>query len=253
MPGLLSGKTAVITGGTAGIGLATAQLFIAEGAKVFITGRREAELMAAVSTLGSRATGVRGDAGVSEDLDRLYAAVAECGNGLDIVFANAGITDIARLEDVTEQHLDLLLTTNVKGVVFTVQKALPLLRDNASIILNASTAAERGREGNGTYAATKAAVRSFARTWANELRERAIRVNAVLPGTTATPGVDNLARQTNPGATFEEFRTGRVAGIPLGRLAEPSEVANAVLFLASELSSFITGAALPVDGGSNQI
>jgi NAD(P)-dependent dehydrogenase (short-subunit alcohol dehydrogenase family) len=147
MTGLLTGKTAVVTGGTSGIGLATAHRFIAEGAYVFITGRREPELRAAVDALGPRAVGVRGDVGVSEDLDRLYAAVAERGNGLDVVFANAGITDVARLTEVTEHHLDLLLTTNVKGIVFTVQKALPLLRDNASVILNGSIAAERGREG----------------------------------------------------------------------------------------------------------
>jgi NAD(P)-dependent dehydrogenase (short-subunit alcohol dehydrogenase family) len=253
MAGLLVGKTAVITGGTSGIGLATAQKFIAEGAEVFITGRRQPELSAALDMLGPRATGVRGDVGVAEDLDRLYAAVAERGNGLDIVFANAGITEVARLEDVTEQHLDLLLTTNVKGVVFTVQKALPLLHDNASVILNGSIAADRGREGNGTYAASKAAIRSFARTWANELRDRGIRVNAVITGSTATPGSDNLARQTNPDATVEEFRAGRIGGIPLGRMGEPAEIANVVLFLASDLSSYVTGAALPVDGGSNQV
>jgi NAD(P)-dependent dehydrogenase (short-subunit alcohol dehydrogenase family) len=220
------------------------QRFIAEGAEVFITGRRQPEPIAAVNTLGPQATGVRGDVGVSEDLDRLYATVAERGNGLDIVFVNAGIT---------EQHLDLLLTTNVKGAVFTVQKALPLLHDNASVILNGSIAGDHGREGNGTYAATKATVRSFARTWANELRDRGIRVNAVVPGTTATPGIDNLARQTNPDATLDEFRAGRISGIPLGRLGDPVEIANAILLRASDLSSYITGAALPVDGGSNQI
>jgi NAD(P)-dependent dehydrogenase (short-subunit alcohol dehydrogenase family) len=208
---------------------------------------------AAADALGSQAVGVRGDVGVGEDLDRLYAAVAERGHGLDIVFANAGITDIATLADVTEQHLDLLLTTNMKGIVFTVQKALPLLRDNASVILNGSIAAARGRAGNGTYAATKAAVRSFARTWANELRERGIRVNTVITGTTATPGIDNLARQSNPDVSLEEFRANRSSGIPLGRLADPAEIASAVLFLAGDLSSYITGAALPVDGGANQI
>jgi NAD(P)-dependent dehydrogenase (short-subunit alcohol dehydrogenase family) len=165
----------------------------------------------------------------------------------------AGISEIAVLDAITEQHLDLLWSVNVKGVVFTVQKALPLLNDHASVIVNSSVAADRGREGMGMYAATKAALRSFARTWANELRARNIRVNAVIPGTTDTPGLDTLATQTDPNATSEEFRAHRISGIPMGRVAEPVEVANAVLFLASDLSSFTTGAALPVDGGTNQI
>jgi NAD(P)-dependent dehydrogenase (short-subunit alcohol dehydrogenase family) len=250
---LLSGKTAVITGGATGIGLATALRFVAEGAYVFIFGRRQAELDAAISQLGEKATGVAGDVTNGRDLDRLYAAVAEAGRGLDIVFANAGISEIAVLDAITEQHLDLLWSVNVKGVVFTVQKALPLLNDHASVIVNSSVAADRGREGMGMYAATKAALRSFARTWANELRARNIRVNAVIPGTTDTPGLDTLATQTDPNATSEEFRAHRISGIPMGRVAEPVEVANAVLFLASDLSSFTTGAALPVDGGTNQI
>jgi NAD(P)-dependent dehydrogenase (short-subunit alcohol dehydrogenase family) len=253
MTGLLDGKTAVITGATSGIGLATAQRFIEEGAEVFITGRRKSELDTAAAQLGSAAVGVHGDVGVGADLDRLYQQVAERGRGLDVVFANAGVSAVARLGDITEAHLDELLSTNLKGVVFTVQKALPLLNDNGSVILNSSVAAERGREGMGTYAATKAAVRSFARTWANELRVRGIRVNAILPGSTATPGIDTLARQTDPDASIDAFRAARTAGIPLGRFADAHEVADAVVFLASDLSSFTTGAALPVDGGSNQI
>jgi NAD(P)-dependent dehydrogenase (short-subunit alcohol dehydrogenase family) len=251
--GLLDGKTAVITGGTSGIGLATAARFVAEGARVFITGRRQAQLDEALGQLGERAKGVRGDVGSSADLDRLYAAAAEDGHGLDIVVANAGVTAVARIGDITEEHLDTLLTTNIKGVVFTVQKALPLLNDGASIIITGSTTAERGREGIGVYAATKAAVRSFARTWANELKGRGIRVNVIVAGSTATPGSDNLAEQTRPGESITQFRADRIGGIPLGRFGEPDEIANAALFLASDLASFTTGSTVTADGGANQI
>ncbi len=251
--GLLDGKTAVITGGTSGIGLATAARFVDEGAWVFITGRRHAQLDEALGQLGERANGVRGDVGAGADLDRLYAAVAEAGRGLDIVVANAGVTAVARIGDITEDHLDTLLSTNIKGVVLTVQKALPLMNDGASIIITGSTTAERGREGLGVYAATKAAVRSFARTWANELKERGIRVNVIVAGSTATPGSDNLAEQTSPGESITQFRANRIAGIPLGRFGEPDEIANAALFLASDLASFTTGSTVTADGGANQI
>ena len=251
--GLLEGKTAVITGGTSGIGLATAARFVDEGAWVFITGRRQAQLDDALGQLGERANGVRGDVGAGADLDRLYTAVAEAGRGLDIVVANAGVTAVARIGDITEDHLDTLLSTNIKGVVFTVQKALPLLNDGASIIITGSTTAERGREGLGVYAATKAAVRSFARTWANELKGRGIRVNVIVAGSTATPGSDNLADQTSPGESITQFRANRIAGIPLGRFGEPDEIANAALFLASDLASFTTGSTVTADGGANQI
>ena len=251
--GLLDSKTAVITGGTTGIGLATAARFVDEGARVFITGRRQAQLDDALGQLGGRANGVRGDVGAGADLDRLYAAVAEAGRGLDIVVANAGVTAVARIGDITEDHLDTLLSTNIKGVVFTVQKALPLLNDGASIIITGSTTAERGREGLGVYAATKAAVRSFARTWANELKGRGIRVNVIVAGSAATPGSDNLADQTSPGESITQFRANRVAGIPLGRFGEPDEIANAALFLASDLASFTTGSTVTADGGANQI
>jgi NAD(P)-dependent dehydrogenase (short-subunit alcohol dehydrogenase family) len=251
--GLLDGKTAVITGGTTGIGLATAARFVDEGARVFITGRRQAQLDEALGQLGERANGVRGDVGAGADLDRLYAAVAEAGRGLDIVVANAGVTAVARIGDITEDHLDTLLSTNIKGVVFTVQKALPLLNDGASIIITGSTTAERGREGLGIYAATKAAVRSFARTWANELKGRGIRVNVIVAGSTATPGSDNLADQTSPDESITQFRANRIAGIPLGRFGEPNEIANAALFLASDLASFTTGSTVTADGGANQI
>jgi NAD(P)-dependent dehydrogenase (short-subunit alcohol dehydrogenase family) len=251
--GLLDGKTAVITGGTSGIGLATAARFVDEGARVFISGRRQAQLDEALGQLGERANGVRGDVGAGADLDRLYTAVAEAGRGLDIVVANAGVTAVARIGDITEDHLDTLLSTNIKGVVFTVQKALPLLNDGASIIIAGSTTAERGREGLGVYAATKAAVRSFARTWANELKGRGIRVNVIVAGSTATPGSDNLADQTSPGESITQFRANRIAGIPLGRFGEPDEIANAALFLASDLASFTTGSTVTADGGANQI
>jgi NAD(P)-dependent dehydrogenase (short-subunit alcohol dehydrogenase family) len=251
--GLLDDKTAVITGGTSGIGLATADRFVNEGARVFITGRRQAELDAALRQLGERATGVRGDVGVTADLDRLYAAVAEIGSGLDVVMANAGISGIAQIGHITEEHVDTLVATNIKGVVFTVQKALPLLNDGASIILTGSTTADRGREGLGVYAATKAAIRSFARTWANELKGRGIRVNVIVAGSTATPGTDNLAEQTNPDVPLAQFRADRIAGIPLGRFGEPDEIASAALFLASDLSSFSTGSTVTADGGANQV
>jgi NAD(P)-dependent dehydrogenase (short-subunit alcohol dehydrogenase family) len=251
--GLLDDKTAVITGGTSGIGLAIAARFVGEGAQVFITGRRQTQLDEAVAQLGGRAIGVRGDVGAGADLDRLYAAVAEAGRGLDIVVANAGVTAVARIGDITEDHLDTLLSTNIKGVVFTVQKALPLLNDGASIIITGSTTADRGREGLGVYAATKAAVRSFARTWANELKGRGIRVNVIVAGSTATPGSDNLAEQTSPGESITQFRADRIAGIPLGRFGEPDEIANVALFLASDLASFTTGSTVTADGGATQI
>jgi NAD(P)-dependent dehydrogenase (short-subunit alcohol dehydrogenase family) len=252
--GLLDRKTAVITGGNSGIGFATAQRFIVEGAaRVFISGRRQPELDAAVKELGPRAVAVRGDVGVAADLDRLYTEVGAAGTGLDIVVANAGFTRVARLGDITDDDLDALLTTNVKGVVYTVQKALPLLNEGASVILIGSTTADRGRAGLSIYAASKAAVRSLARGWANEVADRNIRVNVVVAGSTATPGSDTLAAQTNPGVSVDEFRAGRVADIPLGRFADPVEIANAAVFLASDLSSFVTGSTVTADGGFNQV
>jgi NAD(P)-dependent dehydrogenase (short-subunit alcohol dehydrogenase family) len=228
---LLKDKTAVITGGTTGIGLATAKRFVEEGAYVFITGRRQAELEAAVKEIGDgNVTGVQGDVSVAADLDRLYAAVTDSGRRLDVVFANAAVIDVARLGDITEQHMDTQLDIDFKGVVFTVQKALPLLNDGGSIILNSSNTNAKGSDGIGVYAAIKAAVRSLARTWASELRDRKIRVNVVSPGATETPGVNELAEVLFPGPD-----------------------AAAVVFLASDLSSFTTGADIPVDGGINQI
>ncbi|BCZ24268.1 SDR family oxidoreductase [Mycobacterium senriense] len=252
--GLLDNKIAVITGANSGIGLATAQRFLDEGAdRVFITGRRQPELDDAASKLGPRATAVRGDVGRPEDLDRLYLEVAAARGGLDIVMANAGSTRVARLGEITDDDLDALLTTNVRGVVYTVQKALPLLNDGASIILTGSTTADRGRAGLSIYAATKAAVRSLARAWANELADRNIRVNVIVAGSTATPGSNALAAQTDPDASIEAFRAERIASIPLGRFADPTEIANAAVFLASDLSSFSTGSTVTADGGFNQV
>ena len=191
---LLEGKTAVITGGSTGIGFATAKRFVEEGAYVFITGRRQAELDLAVKELGDNATGVQGDVSKAEDLDRLYSVVADSGRRIDVVFANAAILEVARIGEITEEQLDYQLGVDFKGVVFTVQKALPLLNDGGSVILNASTTAVRGNDAIGVYGAIKAAVRSFARTWALELRDRGIRVNSVSPGATDTPGIETLAR-----------------------------------------------------------
>ncbi|WP_396904287.1 SDR family NAD(P)-dependent oxidoreductase [Mycolicibacterium phlei] len=251
--GLLDDRTAVITGGNSGIGLATAKRLAAEGAFVFVTGRRQAELDAAVKEIGDNAVGVRGDVTEPEDLDRLYRVVADHGRGIDVLFANAAVIDVARLGEITEQHLDYLLDIDFKGLVFTVQKALPLLNDGAWVILNSSNANAKGSDAYGVYAAIKAAVRSLARTWASELRDKGIRVNAVSPGATDTPGLEAFAHQLLPGPdALEEFDQ-LTAAIPMGRRGEPDEVANAVLFLASDLSSYTTGAEIPVDGGINQI
>jgi len=252
---LLEGKTAVITGGSTGIGFATAKRFVEEGAYVFITGRRQAELDVAVKELGDNATGVQGDVSKAEDLDRLYSVVADSGRRIDVVFPNAAILEVARIGDITEEQLDYQLGVDFKGVVFTVQKALPLLNDGGSIILNASTTAVRGNDAIGVYGAIKAAVRSLARTWALELRDRGIRVNSVSPGATDTPGIETLAGMLFPGQhdSKEQFENYQRSIVPMGRFGTPDEVANAVLFLASDLSSFTTGADIPVDGGINQI
>ncbi|WP_421107291.1 SDR family NAD(P)-dependent oxidoreductase [Streptomyces sp. NEAU-S77] len=249
--GQLEGKTAVITGGGTGIGLATAIRLAAEGAHVFITGRRKTVLDAAVETIGSaRATAVAGDISDLADLDRLYDAVRARGRGLDVLFANAAAASFATLEQVTEEHLDETFGVNVRGTVFTVQKALPLLNDGASVILNSSVRAGDGVAAFGAYAASKAAIRSFARTWANELKGRNIRGNAISPGTIDTPGLDGVAGTGDDAAAI---KSRFAAGVPLGRIGRPDEVANVVAFLASEQSSFILGADLYVDGGEMQI
>ena len=246
----LQGKTAVVTGGTSGIGLATARRFAAEGAHVVITGRRKDAIDAAVAEIGDGVTGVPGDVADLDDLDRLYAAVAQQGRGIDVLFANAGGGSFSRLEQVSEEHFDEIFDANVKGLVFTVQKALPLLNDGASVILAGSTSASAGKEAFGVYGASKAAVRSFARTWANELKGRRIRVNTLTPGPTDTPGITGLAPDPEKAAQMKGFLASQ---IPLGRMGTPEDIASAALFLASEQSSFITGIELFVDGGVNQI
>ncbi|WP_326798145.1 SDR family oxidoreductase [Streptomyces sp. NBC_01808] len=250
--GQLDGKTAVVTGGSTGMGLASARRFADEGAHVYLTGRRQEVLDAAVASIGRGATGVRGDVAGPADLDRLYERIAADGRRVDVLYANAGVGEAAPLAQVTEEHLDLLLGVNVRGTVFTVQKALPLLNDHASVILSASIWTVEGPEGFGVYAATKAATRSFARTWANELKERGIRVNAISPGTIDTPGLDEVVGggHTEQGRQVKEFLVSR---IPLGRLGTPEDVADVALFLASDQSRFVTGAELFVDGGTVQV
>lgn len=249
--GQLDGKTAVVTGATSGIGRASAVRLAAEGAHVFVTGRREAELDDVVAEIGeAQATGVRGDVAVLADLDRLFDAVREQQRRVDILFANAGGGEFARLEDVTEEHFDGTFGANVKGLLFTVQKALPLLNDGASVILTGSTAGSGGGEAFGVYSASKAAVRSLARTWANELKRRGIRVNTLSPGPIDTPGLAGLAPDEERARGLKDSL---VAGVPLGRMGRPEEVADAVLFLASDQSSFITGVELFVDGGQMQV
>ena len=248
MAQVLSGKTAVITGGSTGIGLATAQRFVDEGARVFITGRRQAELDAAVKELGDAAIGVQGDVGNPADLDRLYAEVAEAGSGIDVLFVNAATVEAAPLGQITEDSVDRQLDIHFKGMLFTVQKALPLLKDGGSIVLNSSIVASKGIAGLTVYSAIKAAIRSFARTWAGELRGRHIRVNAVSPGYIATPGLEGLAAQQGA-PSWDAFNTTRSTEIPLGRLGTPQDIADAVLFLASDQSTYVTGTELLVDGG----
>ncbi|MCX4572096.1 SDR family oxidoreductase [Streptomyces sp. NBC_01571] len=248
--GQLTGKVAIVTGGTTGIGLATAKRFAAEGAQVYVTGRRKAELDAAVQDIGSGAVGIQGDIADLGDLDRLYAAVEQDGRRIDVLFANAGGGEFARLEDVTEEHFDQTFGINVRGLLFTVQKALPLLNEGASVIVPGSTAAASGGEAFGVYAATKAAIRSLARTWANELKGRGIRVNVIVPGPIDTPGIAGLAPDSEQAGQLK----GHLASlVPLGRMGRTEEVAGAVLFLASDQSSFTTGSELYVDGGQNQV
>jgi NAD(P)-dependent dehydrogenase (short-subunit alcohol dehydrogenase family) len=248
--GKLEGKIALITGGNSGIGLATAKQFVNEGAYVFITGRRNSELAAAVKEIGGNVTGVQGDVSNLGDLDRLFAQIKREKGKLDIVFANAGVAEVSPLGKITEEHYDSIFNINVKGVVFTVQKALPLMPDGASIILNASIVASKGLSANSVYSATKAAVRSFARTWTTDLKERRIRVNAVSPGFIDTPGLSNLLASTGTGQQGKEMISN---AIPLGRFGTPDQIAKAVVFLASDDSSYITGTELFVDGGFAQV
>ncbi|MDT0322370.1 SDR family NAD(P)-dependent oxidoreductase [Streptomyces millisiae] len=249
--GQLEGKTAVVTGGGTGIGLATALRLADEGAYVFITGRRQDQLEAAVDIIGTdRTTAVVSDVGKAEELDRLYDTVRARGQGLDVLVANAAIGSFVTLEQTTEDHFDQTFAVNTRGTLFTVQKALPLLKEGASIVLVGSTAADRGMEAFGAYAASKAAVRSFARTWSVELKGRDIRVNVVSPAWIETPGITTTFGDEE---AFQAIKEHVAATVPRGRMGTPEEAAAVVAFLASQQSSYITGANFYVDGGANQI
>ncbi|MET1075259.1 MAG: SDR family oxidoreductase [Umezawaea sp.] len=241
----LHGKTAVITGGTVGMAMTTAKLFVEEGAHVVITGRRKDKLDAAVAAIGRNVTGVQGDVGNLDDLDRLVETIANRGGGVDVLFASAANwTFDEPLGTVTEQSFDEVFDVNVRGTFFTVQKLLPLMSDGASIILNGSAAAVQGSPGSTVYAASKAALRSFARTWTTDLKDRRIRVNVLNPGAIRTPSFETLPKK---------FTSQVVSAIPAGRLGTEADVATTALFLASADSSYITGAELPVDGGLTQV
>jgi NAD(P)-dependent dehydrogenase (short-subunit alcohol dehydrogenase family) len=248
--GKLDGKIALVTGGNSGIGLATAKRFVHEGAYVFITGRREPELAAAVKEIGGNVTAVSGDVSNLDDLDRLFAQIKREKGKLDIVFANAGLAKYASLGTITEALYNSIFSINVMGLLFTVQKALPLMPDGASIILNASIVASKGLSSNSVYSASKAAVRSFARTWTTDLKQRRIRVNAVSPGSIDTPGLNELLASSETGQQRLKMISNSV---PLGRLGTPDEIAKAVVFLASDDSSYVTGTELFVDGGMAQV
>lgn len=245
----LAGKIALVTGGSSGIGLASAQELTQRGAKVYITGRRQEELDAAVALIGSTARGIRADASVLSDLDSVFSTIADESGRLDILFANAGGGDMLPLGAITEEHFDRIFGTNVRGVLFTVQKALPLLTDGASVILTGSTAAVKGTASFSVYSASKAAVRNLARSWALDLKERGIRVNVVSPGPVRTPGLGGIVPEEQRQGLFDML----AAGVPLGRLGEPEEIGKTVAFLASDDASFINGAEIYVDGGLAQI
>jgi len=247
----LAGKVAVITGGSSGIGLATAKRFVDDGAHVFITGRRKSELDAAVNQIGRNVTGVQGDVAKSADIDKLYAAVKAQKGALHIVFANAGTGEFASLSQITEDHFDKQFNVNVKGLLFTVQKALPLMQPGGSIVLNASIVSITGSPAFSVYSATKAAVRSFARTWCVDLKERGIRVNAISPGVIPTPGYNISLGMTQE--QVDQFVQSSIGNIPLGRPGTTDEIAKAVVFLASDDSSYVNGIELFVDGGLAQI
>lgn len=250
MSGKLEGKVALITGGSSGIGLATAKQFVQEGAYVYITGRRQPELDAAVKSIGKQVSAVQADVSKPPALDRLFDQIKKEKGHLDVVFANAGGGSFAPLGSITEEQFDQTFNTNVKGVLFTVQKALPLIPAGGSIILNASIAGVKGLPGLSVYSATKAAVRSFVRTWAAEFKDRNIRVNALSPGTIETPGVDGMAQnEEQRKAVYAQFQS----MIPMGRIGQPEEIAKVVVFLASSDASFITGTDIFVDGGTAQV
>jgi NAD(P)-dependent dehydrogenase (short-subunit alcohol dehydrogenase family) len=248
--GKLDGKIALVTGANSGIGLATAKRFVSEGAYVFITGRREADLAAAAREIGKNVAAVQGDVSNLRDLDRLFARIEQDKGRLDVLFANAGTATLAPLGTITEEFYQSIFDVNVKGLLFTVQKALPLMPDGASIVLNASIVGSKGLPTNSVYSATKAAVRSFARTWTTDLKDRHIRVNAVSPGSIDTPGLSQLLGSSEAGRQRMKMIS---SSIPMGRLGTPDEIAKAVVFLASDDSSYVTGVELFVDGGFAQV
>jgi NAD(P)-dependent dehydrogenase (short-subunit alcohol dehydrogenase family) len=250
MPGKLEGKIALVTGGSSGIGLATAQLFVKEGAYVYITGRRQAELDKAVKRIGSQVKAIRADVSKLADLDQLFAQIKQEKGRLDVLFANAGQASFIPLGSITEELYEQTFGTNVKGVLFTVQKALPLIPDGGSIILNGSVVGQKGFAASSVYSATKAAVRSFARTWTTDLKDRKIRVNTISPGPIETPIFDGFAE------TAEERQAVKAkfaSTVPLGRMGQPDEIGKAALFLASDDASYVAGAELFVDGGTGQV
>jgi NAD(P)-dependent dehydrogenase (short-subunit alcohol dehydrogenase family) len=248
--GKLEGKIALVTGANSGIGLATAKRFVTEGAYVYITGRRDSELARAAAAIASNVTAVAGDVSKPADLDRLFAQIQREKGRLDIVFANAGVAKFAPLGTITEEFYDSIFDVNVKGLLFTVQKALLPTPEGGSIIVNASVVASKGLPANSVYSATKAAVRSFARTWTTDLKSRRIRVNAVSPGSIDTPGLNDLLASSEVG---EQRRKAITGAVPLGRFGTPDEIAKAVVFLASDDASYVTGAELFVDGGFAQV
>lgn len=250
MTNKFNNKVVIVTGGTSGIGLATAKAFAAEGASVFITGRRQETLDAALKQIEGRVTGVQGDMSNLADIDRLYDAVQQQHAQIDVVFANAGGGEMAPLGAITEEHYQSIFDTNVKGVLFTVQKALPLLKDGAAVVLTGSTVSISGTPAFSVYSATKAAVRNFARTWILDLKDRHIRVNTVSPGVTDTAGLDELFGGGEQAKGTKDYLASL---IPAGRVGQPEEIAKAVLFLASDEASFVNGVELFVDGGQVQI
>lgn len=245
----LANKIALVTGGSSGIGLASAQVLAEQGAKVYITGRRQEELDAAVALIGPAVTGIRADASVLSELDNVFATIASESGRLDVLFANAGGGDMLPLGEITEAHFDRIFGTNVRGLLFTVQKALPLLSNGASVILTGSTAAVKGTASFSVYSASKAAVRSLARSWALDLKDRGIRINVVSPGPVRTPGLGGLVPEEHRQGLFDAL----AEGVPLGRLGEPQEIGKTVAFLASDDASFINAAEIYVDGGLAQI